>query len=44
MFSFLYNSGKAGLLNGSIDLLVDTISSMMLPTKSAELDIARVGK
>lgn len=25
MFSFLFNEGKLGLLNGSIDLLVDTI-------------------
>jgi len=25
MASFLYNSGKVGLLNGTIDLLVDTI-------------------
>ena len=25
MFSFLYNAGKTGLLNGSIDLLLDTI-------------------
>jgi hypothetical protein len=25
MFSFLYNEGKLGLLNGNIDLLLDTI-------------------
>jgi hypothetical protein len=30
MFSFLYNGGKLRLLNGSIDLLVDTIKVVLV--------------
>jgi hypothetical protein len=30
MFSFLYNEGKLGLLNGNIDLLADTIKVALL--------------